>query len=242
MRKHSAVLRYLKSPLRGGLGSSVWPWGKPGTRGPGGCHVSLPTSCFVYCRAPGLGSVPRFYESLDKYLWEGGRRGNFQQERWSAHQRLKGPLLRRRERCDRLNCAPPPTIKRVCGCSNPQSVTLPAGSAVADVTRVKMRSCWSRGAPPAKKTRVLRRKKPGEGRVTREWHVTSKAKLEPWGCKPRNPRNCQGSTRSLKRQDIFSPPPSEGVWPCHCMISEFQTPEPAENVFLLFEVTLFAVP
>lgn len=35
---------------------------------------------FVYCRAPGLGSVPGLYESLDKYLWEGGRRGNFQQE------------------------------------------------------------------------------------------------------------------------------------------------------------------
>lgn len=95
----------------------------------------------------------------------------------SAHQRLKGPLLGRQERCHRLNCAPPPAVKRVCGCSDPQSVTLPGGRAVADVTRVKMRSYWSRGAPQAKKTRVLRRKKPGEGRVMRERHMTSKAKV-----------------------------------------------------------------
>lgn len=54
--------------------------GPRGNLGPGGGHVSLPTSCFVYRRAPGLGSVPGLYESLDKYLWEGGRRGNFQQE------------------------------------------------------------------------------------------------------------------------------------------------------------------
>lgn len=40
--------------------------------GKGDVMTAFPSSCLVYSWAPGLGTVPGIYESLDKYFWDRG--------------------------------------------------------------------------------------------------------------------------------------------------------------------------